>query len=237
MKQFAIIGLGSFGIRMAERLSEVSDEVIILDKDSLVIEKYKDLVKSAYITDAMNEEAIKRIIPATVDAVIVDLGGKIEASILVTNYLKKMGIQNIIVKAGTDEQGEVLKLVGASLVVFPDIEAARRIVPMLVSPLLFNYMPISESLVIAEVKVPAQYEGMSLIQANFRQKYGINVIALRKNGTSEYIFFKPDYLLQFEDMLLVAGKEKDVIDFSGKEEKSKRKKNIDIFKDLLSSKK
>src|SRR5512133_2007785 len=108
MKQFAIIGLGSFGMRMLEELLGVTSEIIIIDKDREIIERYKDRAKAAYITDAINETALRKIIPTEIDAVIVDLGGKIEASLMATSYLKKMGIKEIIVKAETDEHGEIL---------------------------------------------------------------------------------------------------------------------------------
>ena len=152
MKQFAIIGLGAFGVRMLEELLTITDEIIIIDKDKEIINKYKDFAKSAYVTDAINEIALTKIIPPEIDAVIVDLGGKIEVSIMTTNYLKKMGIKDIVVKAQTDEHGEVLTMVGATKVVFPDQEAAKRITPMLASSLLFNFMPISANLALAEVK-------------------------------------------------------------------------------------
>lgn len=76
MKQFAIIGLGAFGIRMLDELLSVTDEIIIVDKDREVIEKYKDKAKAAYITDAINETALSKIIPSDIDSVIVDLGGR-----------------------------------------------------------------------------------------------------------------------------------------------------------------
>lgn len=236
MKQFAVIGLGSFGSRMVEELSEITSEIIIVDRNDDVIEKYKDKVVSAYITDAINEEALKRIIPPQVDAVIVDLGDSIEVSILVTNYLKKLGIGNIIVKAATDAHGEVLKLVGAETVIFPDREAARRLTPMLISSQLFNFMPLSAGLVLAEVLLPERFAGLTLIEANLRQKFSVNVVAYRKGEAGEYQFFSPGHKLQSDEILLIAGKEKDIIDFSGRDSPERRGRGIDIFKALLGKK-
>ena len=85
MKQFAIIGLSRFGRRLLEELLETDSEIIIVDKDREVIDLYKDKVASAYIADAINEEIIRKLIPASIDAAIVDLGDRLEASVLVTN--------------------------------------------------------------------------------------------------------------------------------------------------------
>jgi len=128
MKQFALIGISKFGRRVLEELIDTGCEILIVDKDRAVVETYKEQVTSAYIADVLNEETIRKIIPKTIDAAVVDLGDNIEASILVTNYLKKMGIREIIVRAESNEHGEILELVGASqahftaLAFLPDLQ-------------------------------------------------------------------------------------------------------------------
>ncbi len=234
MKQFAIIGMSSFGQRMLEELSQLECEILIVDKDKDVIEALKDKVASAFIADAMSEETIKKLIPATIDAAIIDLGDRIEVSILVTNYLKKMGVANIIAYAETDEHGEILEIVGATHVVFPNREAAKRITPMLVSSLIFNYMPIGDGLVIAEVEVPSKFFGMTLIEANLRRTHGLNVVAIRnESGQGEYKFFSPEYRLQPKDILLVVGSEENIYGFSGQKTVKRTAGISKIFKNLF----
>lgn len=233
MRQYAIIGLGSFGLRMLEKLSEVSAEIIIADRDPDLIERCKDMAQSAYILDAMNDEALSRILPEDLDVAVVDLGNNIESTILVTNSLKKMGVKEIIVRADSDERGEILSLVGATKVVYPEREAASRIVPLLVSPTLFSFMPIGPNLVMAEVRTPEHFIGMTLIQANLRQRHGINVIAIRPEGMPEYRYFNADYRLITGDLLLVAGTEAEVMDFCGIKERSGVGLSGDIFRGLL----
>jgi len=215
MRQFAIIGMSKFGKRMLDELSEVDCEILIIDKNRDLIETLKDRATGAYIANVMNEETIKKLIPSTIDAAIVDLGDRTEVSILVTNYLKKLGIPKIIAKAETNEHGEILELVGATDVIFPNWEAAKRITPLLVSSLLFNYLPISSNLVIAEVKVPENFWGLTLIQADLRRSFNLNVIAVRKEDGDDYRFFSPDHQLEPNDVFLIAGREEDLSRFSG----------------------
>jgi len=210
VKQFAIIGLSRFGRRLLEELMETDSEIILIDKDREVIDLYKDKVASAYIADAINEEIIRKLIPASIDAAIVDLGDRIEASILVTNYLKKMGVREIIARAESKEHGEILDLVGATKVVFPNQEAARRIAPFLISSQIFSYLPISKELVIAEIRVPEKFYGKSLVEVDMRRQYRLNVIAYRKLDKEEYYFYAPEYRLQADDVLLVGGAEADI---------------------------
>ena len=138
MKQFAIIGLSKFGQRMLEELADTGCEIILIDKDRQRVDQYKDRVAAVYVADALNEDVLEKLVPRGIDAAIVDPGDLTEVSILVTHYLKKMGIREIIAKADSDEQEEILKLVGATRVVRPNTEAARRIAPFLVSSLVFS---------------------------------------------------------------------------------------------------
>lgn len=238
MKQFAIIGLGAFGLRMLEELLTITNEIIIIDKDKDTIDKYKDLAKAAYITDAINEIALAKIIPPEIDAVIVDLGGKIEVSIMATNYLKKMGIKEIIVKAQTDEHGEVLTMVGATKVIFPDREAAKRITPMLASSLMFNFLPISANLALAEVMANENCAGKTLLEANLRKTFSLNVVAMRKRDGEEFAFISdPAYVFAKDDVLLVAGEEGNINRFSGLSGAGEKKRGGSIFRSLFPKRK
>ncbi len=206
MKQFAIIGLDVFGLRMLEQFSEIGADVIIIDKNPDTVNKYKELARDSYILDVINEAALNRIVPQDIDAVIIDLGSRIEASIMVCNFLKKMGIRNIIVKAETSEHGEVLSIVGATRVIYPDREAARTLTPLLVSNAMFQYMAVSEHLVLAEVGVTEELAGKTVVDSNIRSKFGLNIVAIRKSGDSDFSFLQDiHHVFSADDVMLVAG--------------------------------
>jgi trk system potassium uptake protein TrkA len=211
-------------------------EMIIIDKDREIIELYKDKVASAYVADVLNEEIIGKLVPPTIDAAVVDLGDRIEASILVTNYLKKLGIKQIIARAESSEHGEILDLVGATKVVFPNLEAARRIAPFLISSQIFSYLPISSELVIAEVKVPEKFYGKSLVEVDMRRKFNLNVIGYRKMEGEEYFFYAPEYRLQGDDVLLVGGREEDIDAFTEEKLPIGSKRITGLFRRFFSRK-
>jgi len=235
MKQYAVIGVSSFGKRILEELILMDCEIILIDKDPDIIEYFKNEVTAAYIANVINEEIVTRLIPGDIDAVVIDLGDKIEASILVTQYLSKLGVSNIIVKAETDQHGEILSIVGADHVIFPNLEAAKRVTPLLVSDLLFNYLPISGGLVIAETGVPENLVGHTLTEIEIRKSRGINVIAFRRAGQGDYQFFKPEYRLQNEDVLLIVGQDDDVSSFTGKDPGSQSNGIGKLFRQLFSN--
>ena len=235
MKQYAVIGASSFGKRILEELILLDCEIILIDKDPEVVDYFKNDVTAAYIADVINEETVAKLVPPDIDAAVVDLGDKIEASILATQYLSKLGVAKIIVKAETDQHGEILSIVGADHVVFPNLEAAKRVSPLLVSDLLFNYLPISGGLVMAETGVPDDLEGATLMETDIRRAKGINVVAFRKGGQGEYQFFVPEYRLQKEDVLLIVGRDEDVSAFTGKELGDRRRGMAELFRRFFSN--
>jgi trk system potassium uptake protein TrkA len=196
MKQFAVLGLGKFGRCMIDELAEAGCELLVIDRDREAVDEYKDRVAACYVADAISEEVVTRLVPSGLDAAILDLGGR------------------IVAKVESDQQAEILELVGATDIIRANREAARRVAPLLLSSMLFSYLPIGKDFVIAEIRVPEEYVGKSLVEANFRQAHRLNVIALRLPDASEFTFFAPDYRLQAEDIMLVAAKEEDLESFA-----------------------
>ncbi|QSI05619.1 potassium channel family protein [Treponema pedis] len=211
MLQAVIIGLGTFGVRMIEELYETGSEIIIVDKNEEKIEKYKSKAKEAYITDVINDEALKKIVPLNIDIAILDFDDKLEPSIMTTHILHKMGIKNIIVESQSDSHGELLLLAGAAQVIYPEKEAAHHITPMLLSKKLFNYIQLSLDFALAEVEILNELENKKLKDSGFRHNYNLNVVAYRENQNDEFEFINgPDFTFNKNYTILVAGKNKDI---------------------------
>jgi trk system potassium uptake protein TrkA len=235
MVSIAVIGLGSFGCRVVEELEQADADVIIIDKDRDIIERYKSSIHYAYISDAINEASLEKILPDDLHAAVVDLGSQLETSILVTNHLHKMGVKHIVVKARSDEHGEILKLVGATDIVYPDLDAALHVAPMLVSSALFNYVQVSQNFALAEVGVRDDLRGRTLAESNLRQKYGLNLVAVRKSAETDFSSVSsPSMELEESMILLVAGTNEDLRKYaSWTDDDGKKEKNARFFAHLL----
>ncbi|MDR3356654.1 MAG: TrkA family potassium uptake protein [Spirochaetaceae bacterium] len=214
MKQIAILGLGHFGKSILDELLELDVEVLIVDKDRDVIDTYKDAPVSAVALDILTVETLRKVLPDSIDVVIIDLGGKIEASVLATSYCAKLNIKSIIVKAETDTHGEILDLVGATKIVFPNREAAKRITPLLFSTTMLSYLPVSGSLAIAEFSIPAPFFGKTLVETELRKKYRLNLLSVRTADT-EYSVCEPHYVFRAGDIGLFYGSGGELRKFSG----------------------
>ena len=218
MGTISIIGLGNFACRIIDELYDLNNtEIFIADRNSQKIEQYRDKVKDCGILDVINEDVLKRIIPNDTSHAIVDMGhDNVEPAILVTHYLHDMGIENIIVKSQGDANAEILKLVGATQVILPDLDAAQRVTQMLTSSSLFDFLQVSSLFLMAEVKVKNEDSGKTLLSAEFRKKYKLNVIAYRPfEGGELSLVRSPDFALIAGQHLLVAGTESDIKEYIG----------------------
>ena len=222
MKQFAIIGLGKFGRRMIDELAEAGCELLVIDRDRGGGRRVQGPGRG--VLRGRRDQRGGRHAPRApgIDAAILDLGDNIEAAILATKYLKQLGVARIVAKVESDQHAEILELVGATDIIRANLEAARRVAPLLLSSMLFSYLPIGKDFVIAELKVPAEFVGRSLIEANLRQAYRLNVIALKVAPGTEYTYFDPDYRLQADDAMLVAAKEEDLESFAREARSARR---------------
>ena len=103
----------------------------------------------------------------------------LEGSVLATLYAREIGIPRIIVKCNSLDHGKVLSQVGATQVVYPEVDQAVRLARTLVRPNILDYIPLTEGYSISEVKTPGGFAGKTLQELNLTKRYGVTVIALR----------------------------------------------------------
>ncbi|HDG68145.1 MAG TPA: TrkA family potassium uptake protein, partial [candidate division Zixibacteria bacterium] len=105
MKQFAVIGLGNFGLNVALKLSDMGMPVLVIDKDPAKIESISGKVAYARVADATDKKSLESAGVAAVNTAVVSLGKQIEPSVMATIILKELGVPEVIVKGTTPEHG------------------------------------------------------------------------------------------------------------------------------------
>lgn len=213
MKQIALLGLGHFGRSVLEELLALDAEVLIIDKDKEVIDAYKDTSAHGVILDIVSAETLRRALPESIDAAVIDTGARIEASILAASYCAKLRIKTIVAKAETESHGEILELVGATKVIFPNREAAKRVTRQIISPALLNYIPVGHRLVIAEIPIPPDLYGKRLEDSHLREDYGLNLLSIRGEA-EDFRSCGPDYAFKAQDVGLFFGADHAVTRFT-----------------------
>jgi trk system potassium uptake protein len=179
-RQFAVIGLGRFGSAMATTLSELGQDVIGVDGDAERVRQLADTVTQAVELDATDERALRAISIQDVDIAVVSIGENIESSLLVVMQLLELGVKSIVAKAVTPLHGRILEKLGVSRVIFPEREMAVRIAHGLVMPNVIDYIELSRDFSIVEVPAPEMFVGRTLKQLELRPKYGLTLIAIKR---------------------------------------------------------
>jgi trk system potassium uptake protein TrkA len=142
-KNFCVIGLGKFGGNIALTLEKLGHQVMAFDNDETKVNKIKDYVSLAGILDSTDKNALSDSGVKVCDAVIVSIGEDAAASFLTVLNLKEIGIKNIIVKAKTHEDGRILEKIGATRVMYPEMESAIRLAHQLTSSDILEYLQVS----------------------------------------------------------------------------------------------
>lgn len=211
MKQnFAIIGLGRFGGSLCETLIESGQEVLAIDKDEDRINEYMNIATHAVVANGIDEMTLRSLGLRNFDHVIIAIGEDIQASILVTLMAKEMGVPNVTAKAQNEYHAKVLYKIGADRVVHPERDMGIKVAHNLVSKNILDYLELSDEYSLAEVKVTnPKFFDKNLLELNFRQKFGLNIVAIRRGGR---LIISPlaDELVLKNDCLLLIGADEDV---------------------------
>ncbi|GEQ61026.1 potassium transporter TrkA [Vagococcus lutrae] len=218
MKQsFAVIGLGRFGSSVCNSLIESKQEVLAIDRDEDRVNEYMDIATHAVVANAQDEATLRQLGLNNFDHVIVAIGEDIQASIFVTLMAKEMGVSRITAKAQDQYHAKVLEKVGADRVVHPERDMGERVAHQLISKNILDFLELSDEYSIAEVKVTNHaYLEKTLIDLNLRQKYGLNVVAIRREGRGLIVSPAATEIVKFNDTLFVVGATEDVEEFDDK---------------------
>lgn len=202
---FAVIGLGRFGGSVCKTLADAGQEVLAIDKYESRVNDYKDIATQAVVADAQDEDMLRSLGIRNVDHVIVAIGEDIQASILVTLMVKEQGVKYVTAKAQNEYHAKVLEKLGVDRVVHPERDMGVRIGRSLTSKNMVDYLDLDANFKLAEILITnPEFVGKSLAEMDFRDRYGLNVIALA-HSRQEMVLPSAGDVLTENDSILVAG--------------------------------
>jgi trk system potassium uptake protein TrkA len=220
MRRFAVIGLGRFGQKLAIALAMSGAEVIAIDRDRNEVELIRDQVSLAVRLDSTDEEALKAQGVDKADVAIIALGQEsFEAAILTVVNLRQMGIKQIYARAESLIAGEVFSKVGATDVIYPEIESAQRWAYKLIAPQIGEKIDFAPGYSLARIKAPPSFDGKTVMDLQLRQKYNVNLVLIKrsdearakKNEKGHIINVPmPGTVVYQDDILMVAGSDADL---------------------------
>ena len=219
-RPIAVLGLGRFGQRLAERLTRGGEDVVACDRDRAEVEAVAAGVAQAIVMDATDEAAMRSRGLHKVKAAVVAIGEDFEASVLATVILRQMGVPRIIARARTTTTAEVLRRVGAHDVVLAEDEAADRWANRLLGPKVLNQIEFHQGYSIVEFRTPEDWVGKGLADLDVRKKYDLHVVAVKRNTPdgdhhSKIVVLRANEPLEADDVLIIMGRDDDLRKLTG----------------------
>ncbi len=207
-----IIGLGRFGAATAGQLDRLDREVLVVDTDPSLVQKWSERVTHAVQADARQIEALRQIGAQDFSVAVVATGASIEASVLITANLVDLKVPQIWAKAISQSHGKILSRIGANHVIYPEAEAGVRAAHLLSGQML-DFIQFDGDFAIVKMFPPKPIRGISLAQSAVRSKYGITVVGVKSPG-KDFTYATPETVLSEQDLVIVSGKSPDLERFA-----------------------
>ena len=201
MKSVLVIGLGRFGRHLCLKLTQLGNEVMIVDKDEAVVTELANSVTSAQIADCTDEAALHALGVHNFDVCFVCIGSDFASSLLITSLLKDLGAQRIIAKSSQDLHTRLLLRNGADEVVYPERDSAERVAMRTSATNVFDYIELTDEYAIYEIPPLASWIGKTIMELGIRNRYHINILAvktgdaLRPMPGANYAFTGTEHIL------------------------------------------
>jgi trk system potassium uptake protein TrkA len=223
--KFIVFGLGNYGSSLGRKLVELGHEVFGIDSSNERVDKMKNRITYTVAMDATNREAIQGLPIKQADVVIIAIGENEGTIILLAALLKQIGVKRIICRVTSTLQKAILESMGLTEFVYPELDSAERNAYMLDLREVLDSHRVCEQFQIAEVLLPAKYDGIKVSEVEFEEKYEIKLVSVKRPVEDKNIIgvtrtkkktlgmINPDFLLKSGDVLIVFGETKKISDF------------------------
>ncbi len=198
-----VIGLGRFGSAVAESLINLGQEVLAIDENRELVERWADELTHVVQADTTDDEALRQVGVANFDRAVVAIGADIEASVLTVLALAEAGVPDIWAKAITRKHGQILERVGAHHVVYPEHSMGERVAHMLTGGMM-DYIEFDDAFSIARAHSPQETWGKTLAESSLRTRHGVTIVGVKRHG-EDFTYARPETRVERHDQLIVSG--------------------------------
>ena len=202
-KQFAVLGLGRFGRNVALTLEKLGYEVLCIEKDEDTAAHMSEVLNNVVIFDIRDAQALDQVGISNFDTVVIATTN-LESSLMATMLCNERHIHEIVVKAIDERHAKMAKKLGATKMIFPERDTARRVASQLISNNIVDYMEIAADITILSLDAPKKFIGKNLIESNWRGIYNVNVIAIIRNNQT-IVTPPPSITFQANDKIFIIG--------------------------------
>lgn len=215
-KQIAVFGLDHFGGNLVKEFHTMGIEVMAVDKNEQRVNEYVSYTTLAVVANITDEKSLTSLGVKNVDLAIVSFGDDIEASILTSLMLKELGVSEVWAHANDKYHEKVLERIGVSRIINPEKDTAKRMVHLIVSERVMDYIELSDEYSIIEILASPKIHRKTLLDLNVRRKYGCSIIVI-KRGKELIVSPRAEEEILADDILFLIGNNKDIERFHQKE--------------------
>ena len=188
---------------LAMELAKADADLLVIDRDEEKVREMREYTENAFVVPTLDRKTLGETGIQNCDVAVVCIGESMSTSILTTLHLVSMGIPSVIAKATSAEHGEILEKLGAK-VVHPEQDMAVRLANRLEASRMLDFIQLSEKLNISKLLASEKMAGKTVLEVDFRKKFGANIIAIERCG-SLMETVEPGYQFQCGDILFVSG--------------------------------
>ena len=207
-----VIGLGRFGAAIALTLEKLGTQVLAIDTDPDLVQKYSGQLTHLVRADATQPEVLEQVGAGGFRTAVVGVGTSIESSVLIATNLVDLGKPVIWAKAISPAHGRILQRIGAHHVVYPEADAGKR-VAHLVNGHLMDFIEFDDDFAIVKMRPPRQVQGMTLAESDIRRAHGVTVVGVKSPG-KDFTYAVPETMVAAHDLLIVSGRTELIEKFS-----------------------
>lgn len=207
MKSILLIGIGRLGKHLALQLNRLGHQVMAVDEVEESIDAILPYVTNAQIGDARNIEFLESLGVRNYDVCIVAICNDFQSSLETTTYLKELGAKLVISRAGSEVHAKFLLRNGADEILYPEKQLAKWAAIRYSADHILDYIELDDTHAIFEVSVPKAWESRSIGQLDIRNRYNVNIMAVKEDGKMD-MCITPDTILTKTMTMLVLGEYK-----------------------------
>lgn len=224
--KYIIVGLGSFGASLGEKLTSQGNEVIGIDKRMDKVEAYKEKISHTICMDATDEFTVSGLPLNETDVIIIAIGEEQGANVMATALFKNLQVKRLISRTINPLHEKVLMAIGVDEIVHPEEETAERWAKKLCLTNVVDSFEVSEDYSIIEVEVAGKFIGKTISEIELRSKFNLLALTTIKNKEVKSIVGKTrkkidvqgvasaDTVLEKDDILVLYGSNKDLRKFT-----------------------
>lgn len=223
--KYIIVGLGTFGASLAEKLTSLGNEVIGIDIEMGKVDTLKEKITHTICMDATDESAVSGLPIKDTDIVIISIGENQGMNIMVTALFKNLNAKRLISRSINSLHQKVLVAIGIDEIVNPEEETAERWAKKLSIDGVVDSFELSSEYSIIEVDTPSKYVGKTVEEIGFRKNHNLSLLTTIKNsrvksllGNSKNVkkvqgVALPDLVLEKDHILVLYGSNQNIKKF------------------------